>query len=434
MNFNYIVFAVPFFVLLILLEVYAAYKRGMKGYYRLPDALTSLSIGIGEQVISIFSKLGVLYLYSYLYNHYHIFTWEFNVVNTILLLFLFDFIFYWAHRWGHEINFLWGGHVVHHSSEDYNLTTALRQPWFFQLITFNLFLPLAILGFDPTILAVVAGIDILYQFWIHTQLIKKLGPLEWVLNTPSHHRVHHGVNPQYVDKNYAGVFIIWDRLFGTFEEEKEEVVYGITSPVKTWNPAWANVHYYVDLATQARKCTNIADKLHVWVAPPGWKPDYLGGREYPKPVDMATYKKFDTPTPKNLSTYTLVQFSILMVLATGYLAIGDFLFDSVREIAINIGYAAFIFISLVAVGAFFEQKKWAFPIEFVRLFALPWLAFLLPIDNNLWLAVAVAVAALLSGISVIWAMAIRSKLNDAEAIVVPLKIPSAQPKEQQVGA
>lgn len=406
-EFNYIVFAVPFFVLLIGLEIYAAYKRNMKGYYRLQDSLTSLSIGIGEQVISVFSKVGVLYLYSYIYEHTAIFHFEFNVVNVIILLFLFDFIFYWAHRWGHEINFMWAGHVVHHSSEDYNLTTALRQPWFFQLVTFNLFLPLAVLGFDPKILAVVAGIDILYQFWIHTQLIGKLGPLEWILNTPSHHRVHHGSNPQYIDKNYAGVFIIWDRLFGTFEEEKEPVVYGITTPLNSWNPAWANVHYIVDLARQAKKCNNVTDKLHVWVAPPGWQPEYLGGRQYPKPVSVETFKKFDTPITKTLSVYTLVQFSFLMALATGYLAIANKL-----DLWVSLLYAGNIFVTLASIGGLFEKKKWAFVAEFIRLFSLPWLACLLPIQDKVWLAVAVGIGAVLSGVSVIWLLSINKKGQD----------------------
>lgn len=409
MQFNYIVLAIPFFVLLILLEVYAYYRKGKKGFYHLPDALTSLSIGIGEQVISVFSKVGVLYLYDYIYQHTALFNWEFNVLNTIILLFLFDFTFYWAHRWGHEINFLWAGHVVHHSSEDYNLTTALRQPWFFQLITFLLFLPLATLGFSPKILAVVAGIDILYQFWIHTQLIGKLGPLEWVLNTPSHHRVHHGVNPQYIDKNHGGVFIIWDRLFGTFEEEKEPVVFGITSPLKSWNPAWANVHYYFDLANQSKQCTTVKDKLYVWVAPPGWKPSYLGGREYPKPVSRETFQRFQTPVSKPLSIYSIVQFSILMILASGYLAIANTLFGSAKELAICIGYAAFVFISLATVGGFFESKKWALPLEIVRLLALPWLAYLLPIANPMWLGIVVAIGAILSGISIIWALKVQSK-------------------------
>lgn len=406
-EFNYIVFAIPVFVLLIGLEFYAAYRRQMKGYYRLADSLTSLGIGIGEQIISVFSKIGVLFLYTYLYKNFALFHWEFNAINVIILLLLFDFIFYWAHRWGHEINFLWGGHVVHHSSEDYNLTTALRQPWFFQLITFNLFLPLAILGFDPKILMAVAGIDILYQFWIHTQLIGKLGPLEWVLNTPSHHRVHHGVNPQYVDKNYAGVFIIWDRLFGTFEEEKEPVVYGITSPVKSWNPVWANVHYFFDLAKLARQCTSWGDKIKVWFMPPGWKPAYLGGREYPKEVSAETFVKYETPAPKKVNVYTFVQFAILMLLASGYLGITHTI-----ELWTSIIYALFIFATLVSVGAFFENKRWAFPLEFARLFALPWLVFLLPIENKVYLGVAVAVAAAVSAATVIWVMSIRSKAID----------------------
>lgn len=393
MNVNYIVYATPFFILLILLEIYVAYRLKIKGYYRLNDALTNLSIGLGDQVIAVFSKVVMLLMYDYLYQHYAIFNIPLNPLTFLVGLLIFDGIFYWAHRWGHEVNFMWGGHVVHHSSEEYNLTVALRQPWFFQWITFNLFLPMAILGFDTKILAVIAGFDILYQFWIHTKLIKSLGPLEWVLNTPSHHRVHHGVNPQYVDKNYGGVFIIWDRLFGTFEQEKEPVVFGITSPLKSWNPAWANVHYYVYLANLSSQCRTLADKLRVWIKPPGWKPQYLGGQEFPPPVSVATAIKFDTPTPRPLQVYLIVQYVIILALGTAYLYIAPTLYTP-----LSLLYCGYLLFTLVCVGWLLSNKPYARTMEFLRLAALPILFYMLPFTQQTHVTIALVTALILSSI------------------------------------
>lgn len=206
MNPNYIVFAIPIFLLFILAEVLLEVFKYKKGTYRLNDAIANLGIGIGEQVFSVFSRAVMLMLYEFVYQ-YRLFSLPSNIFTGILLLFLFDFIFYWAHRFGHEVNLGWGGHIVHHSSEEYNLTVALRQPWFFSMMTFVMFLPIALFGFSPMLLLIVSGIDILYQFWIHTQFVPKLGFLEWFLNTPSHHRVHHGRNPQYIDKNYGGILL-----------------------------------------------------------------------------------------------------------------------------------------------------------------------------------------------------------------------------------
>src|SRR5207247_5460488 len=176
------------------------------------------------------------------------------------------------HRMSHEVNAFWAAHVVHHQSEEYNLAVALRQGAFQSSFSWVFYLPLAVIGFPPLLFLTVSSLDTLYQFWIHTRAIGRLGPLEWVLNTPSHHRVHHGRNPQYIDRNHAGTLIIWDRMFGTFEPEGHAVIYGVTEPIASWNPVWANFHAYRNLWADAKRAKHWWDKIRIWFMPPGWKP------------------------------------------------------------------------------------------------------------------------------------------------------------------
>lgn len=378
MNFNYIIFAIPFFLLLIGIEVLVDKKK--KGNaFRLNDSIANLNIGIGEQIMSVFTRAFMLMLYDWVFQ-YRIYDMPSNFFTGLVLLFAFDFIFYWAHRFGHEINIGWGGHIVHHSSEEYNLTVALRQPWFFASMTFFMFLPLAWLGFKPELLLIVAGIDILFQFWIHTKYIGKLGFLELFLNTPSHHRVHHGRNPQYIDKNYAGMFIIWDRMFGTFEEEKEEVVYGITSPLKSWNPAWANVHYFFDLVQIGKPFSRFSDKVKLFFKHPGWKPDELGGTEFPEKVENKTYHKFDFTYNTKINSYVLVQFAILTLVVVTYLAV-----EKQMPFWKNACAGTYLIVTLSTMATMFENKRWTFILENIRLLLFPLVIFLLPINSTVQL-------------------------------------------------
>jgi sterol desaturase/sphingolipid hydroxylase (fatty acid hydroxylase superfamily) len=388
MNPNYIVFAIPIFLLFILAEVLLEVFKYKKGTYRLNDAIANLGIGIGEQVFSVFSRAVMLMLYEFVYQ-YRLFSLPSNIFTGILLLFLFDFIFYWAHRFGHEVNLGWGGHIVHHSSEEYNLTVALRQPWFFSMMTFVMFLPIALFGFSPMLLLIVSGIDILYQFWIHTQFVPKLGFLEWFLNTPSHHRVHHGRNPQYIDKNYGGIFIIYDRLFGTFEEEKEEVVYGITTPLNSWNPSWANIHYYIDLWKQTKQMKTLKDKFLLWIKPPGWLPIYLGGQQFPSKVDVKSYKKFDFLYPQNLNAYLFFQFAVMVVVSTYYLAASNHSLFGWKSLAM----AGFILFALSVFGLLFEKSREIYYLEGIRLLGLPLLLLFIQLPT-FWMVLAGLVTAL----------------------------------------
>ena len=202
----------------------------------------------------------------------------------------------------YEINLFWGGHVVHHSSEEYNLSVALRQSSTQTIWTFMFYLPLAFIGFDPVYLVLVSGLNLLYQFWIHTEAIGKMGFFEKFMNTPSHHRVHHGRNPKYIDKNHGGTFIIFDKWFGTFQEEEEKPTYGITTPVNSWNPVWVNLQSAMRMKQEMSLIKNWKDKIRYLMNKPGWLPDYLGNTGLLKTSDLNT-GKFDTVVPQPLNWY-----------------------------------------------------------------------------------------------------------------------------------
>lgn len=352
--------AIPALILLMLLEFLIGYFQKKK-YYTLSDTVTNLNIGIGNQVISALTK-GVIFLVLYkMYKAYAIF----NLNNAwwvwVMCFVAYDFIFYWAHRWGHEVNLFWGAHVVHHQSEEYNLSVALRQPWFHHLLSFALFLPLPLLGINPLIIGVVSLTSTLYQFWIHTKSIKKLPNLiEFVFNTPSHHRVHHAINPKYIDKNHGAVFIIWDRLFGTFQEEEEMPVYGITTQFKSLNPAWANFQYYVELWKMFKNYP-IKQKIKALFAKPGWTPDGVRPEELILQTELKR-EKFSISIPIGLQVYTLVQFIFITWGLIAY--IGHYVELS---LFLKLFFAFLLLLSVVVSGGILEKKKWVFFAEYVRL-------------------------------------------------------------------
>lgn len=269
---DYIALSVPAFFLLMGVELLIS-KLKKKQVYRFGDTVADLGCGVVQQVTLVFWGALLISNYVFLFDNYRFF--ELSTAEPWVWVAGFlgvEFLYYWFHRLSHEINFMWGAHVVHHQSEEYNLAVALRQSAFQPLMSSLFYLPLALLGVPPLVFGTMAAFSTLYQFWIHTRFIGKLGPLEWIFNTPSHHRVHHGRNPEYIDRNHGGTLIIFDRLFGTFEPERAEPIYGVTEPLKSWNPVWANFHYYRDLWTDARGATSWFDKLRIWVMPPGWKP------------------------------------------------------------------------------------------------------------------------------------------------------------------
>jgi sterol desaturase/sphingolipid hydroxylase (fatty acid hydroxylase superfamily) len=362
---NYIVLAIPVFFVLIGLELVIT-RLLERDYYRLSDSLNDLSCGILQQLLEVFVKTTLFAGYLFLYDHHRLADVPGASAAAWVGCFLgVDFLYYWFHRLSHEVNAFWAAHVVHHQSEEYNLAVALRQGAFQGWFSWFFYLPLALVGFPPLMFLTVSSLNTLYQFWIHTRTIGRLGPLEWVLNTPSNHRVHHGRNPLYIDRNHGGTLIVWDRLFGTYQAEQEEPVYGITTPLRSWNPVWANLHYWVELGDKARRTRRLSDRLRLFVKPPGWQPEDLGGFQAAPAVDAASYRKWETPVPRALAVYAFVQFSALLIGASLLLYRQGALSRAACAAA-----AAFITVSLVALGGLFERKRWAAPLEAARLIAL----------------------------------------------------------------
>jgi len=276
---NLIYYAIPFFIVTVIIEGIVLYKKQPTSY-NLKDTLASIIMGIGNVLVNLLSKLLVILVISFLYENFRITTIPFVWWAWIMILFADDFFYYWLHRIGHESRFFWASHIVHHSSQKYNLSTALRQTWTGGFFSFLFYLALPILGFHPLMIFTQMSISLLYQYWIHTELIHKMPRwFEAVFNTPSHHRVHHGRNPLYLDRNHAGIFIIWDKLFGTFqpELEDEKVIYGLTSNINTYNPLKIAFNEWFSVFKDAFKAkTSFINKLKYFIKPPGWKHDGSG--------------------------------------------------------------------------------------------------------------------------------------------------------------
>jgi len=315
---EYIILSIPLFFLLMGVELaWSAWTH--RKVYRLNDFIANLGCGIGSQVVGAFTKAGIFSIYLWAYDHLRLLTLPSTALTWVVAFLLVDLLYYWFHRLSHEVNFLWAAHIVHHQSEEYNLSVALRQSWWQGLFSWWFYLPMAVLGINPVLIVTVGAFNTLYQFWIHTKAIGRLGPLETLFNTPSHHRVHHGSDPKYIDRNHAGTLIVWDRLFGTYQREEEEPVYGITTPLTSWDPVRANFHYWGELIDLAKQCPRWSDKVRVFLKPPGWRPAALGGFQGPQQKDRTTYRKFDTAVPKELHGYVAVQFTLLLVVTTLFL-------------------------------------------------------------------------------------------------------------------
>jgi sterol desaturase/sphingolipid hydroxylase (fatty acid hydroxylase superfamily) len=358
---DYIVLAIPAFFVLIGVELVVA-RAQRRSVYRVSDSLADLGCGVIEQLFAVFLKAALFAGYLLVYERARLFEIPADApIVWVLGLLGVDFFYYWFHRSSHEVGALWAAHVVHHSSEEYNLSVALRQSSFQMLFSWLFYLPLALVGLPPAVFVGLVAFNTLYQFWIHTRTIGRLGPLEWVFNTPSHHRVHHARNPEYIDRNHGGTFIVWDRLFGTFAREEQEPVYGITAPLRTWNPLWANFHYWAELFSKARRVTRWADRLRLFVKPPGWQPDELGGPQLPPAVDRATYRKFETPAPAGLSAYALTQFGLVLGGASALL-FGEAHLSRLTLVA----GALLVTLSTVSLTTLFERRRWAWRLELLR--------------------------------------------------------------------
>ncbi|OHC29946.1 MAG: hypothetical protein A2Y50_04120 [Pseudomonadales bacterium RIFCSPLOWO2_12_59_9] len=397
---NIAVLAFPLYILLMLLEL--AYERySGRHTWRLADSVTSINSAVLRVLLEGPLRLLLVIPYAWLYEHARLFTLDGGSPLVWLGGFVaVDLCFYWAHRSLHRYNLLWGAHQPHHSSEDFNLSTALRKGAFQTAFDWPFYLPLALLGIPLPLFLLLLGIQLSYQFWIHSQHVGRLGWLEQVLVTPSHHRVHHGQNDCYIDKNHGGVFIFGDKLFGTFAEEREPVRYGVTTPVSTFDPIRMQFSWWRLLWADAQDTASWWDKLRLWWMPTGWRPVDVRGQQWPK----MGVEKFDCAYPASLKAYALVQFILINGLALAFLA-------SVKQAAVWEPWLLMLAIlfGCVSLGLLFEGRRTLWKLEFVRLLslagvALAWGFWLTPAQ---WL-----VGLLLAGVclaSLIWLLCLGVK-------------------------
>lgn len=359
--------AMPAFLFLVLFEKWYGWKKGMDTVRNM-DMIASLGSGVTNVTKDVLGLYIALISYPFLVNNLALTHISSSIFLYIIAFFALDFAGYWVHRIQHVTNFFWNGHLVHHSSEEFNLACALRQSISSIVRIFIIFLlPAAILGVPRQVIEVVAPLHLFAQFWYHTQHIGKMGFLEKIIVTPSHHRVHHAINPQYMDKNYGQIFIFWDRWFGTFQEELKDVpaVYGITRPVRTWNPIKINFQHVWLLIKDAWRTKIWKDKFTLWFKPTGYRPADVA-EKYPvyKIDDVYNFEKYDPPASTHLKAWCWFQTLMILLLVS-------FLFGNIAAInALDKNYiflyGLFIFLSVYAMTDLMDRNKSAIVWEALR--------------------------------------------------------------------
>ncbi|MBL0882542.1 MAG: sterol desaturase family protein [Chitinophagaceae bacterium] len=373
-----VLIAMPAFLLLVLFEKWYGWYRG-KETVRTLDMISSLSSGITNVTKDVLGLSLVVISYEWMVDKMAITQVSSGFLTYLIAFIALDFAGYWIHRIAHEYNLFWNNHIIHHSSEDFNLACALRQSISSILKIFTIFLlPAAVLGVPGQVIAIVAPLHLFAQFWYHTQHIGKMGFLEKIIVTPSHHRVHHAINKEYMDKNYGQIFIIWDKLFGTYQEELADVpaVYGITRPVRTWNPIKINFMHLWLLIKDAWYAQRWQDKLRIWFMPTGWRPDDVAAK-FPvyKIEDVYHFEKYDTGHTKTMMIWSWVQLAITLLFIS-------YLFGNIAAIGSPnmFIYGAFVFLQVYAFTELMDRSKYAWIWETLKtIFGLSLL-----IQNNDW--------------------------------------------------
>lgn len=359
--------AMPAFLLLVLFEKWWGWHKGFDTVRNM-DMISSLSSGVTNVTKDVLGLAIAISIYPFMLEHLAITRIENTVLVYILTFIIIDFNGYWVHRWSHKINLFWNLHVIHHSSEEFNLACALRQSIssFFNLFTV-LLLPAAVLGIPEAVINIVGPIQLFAQFWYHTRHINKMGFLEKIIVTPSHHRVHHAVNPEYMDKNLSQIFIIWDKLFGTFAAEKKEVppVYGITRPARTWNPIKINFQHLWLMIKDAWRTRNWKDKFTLWFKPTGYRPADVA-EKYPvyKIEVVHHFVKYDTRTSLALNAWAWIQLVIILLSIT-YL-FGNIAYINSQDSAFIYWYGAFVFLSVYALTELMDRNPYTIIWELFR--------------------------------------------------------------------
>lgn len=368
-----ILYAIPVFMATIVLEAAWAWFRqgnqtadaggGTRPIYHFADAVSSLQIGILSRIAAAFPRLLTLGIYVLVFEQFRIGTWDLkSPLAWIAALVIYDFFYYWKHRANHEVRIMWAGHITHHNSEYFNLSTALRQSSTTFLFDWIFYLPMAVVGVPPEMFVGVALIDLLYQYWVHTELVGKLGWFDRVFVSPSNHRVHHGQNDYCLDKNYGGILILWDRLFGTFEDERDEPIsYGVRTQLASVNPIWGNWHYYAIIWQDFLAARGLAAKIETLFAPPaGWD-----GKQI-TPFDPSQFQRYDLKVEPRVVGYVMLQLALNVVLTSMFLYCFRDWDNGQRSVA-----ALWLVAALLAPAGLMERTRWAVGLEAVRWLLAP---------------------------------------------------------------
>jgi alkylglycerol monooxygenase len=359
-----LIIAMPAFLFLVIFEKWYGWRKGFDTVRTL-DMVSSLSSGVTNSTKDVLGLSFAIISYGWLVEHLTIYKVQSSWLLYVIAFLALDFAGYWVHRLAHSVNFFWNNHIVHHSSEEFNLACALRQSIsvYFRIYAF-LLIPAAIFGVPQQVIAVVGPLHLFAQFWYHTRHIGRMGVLEYIIVTPAHHRVHHAINPEYLDKNYGQIFIFWDRMFGTFQDERADIpaVYGVTRPVRTWNPIKINFMHVWLLIKDAWHTKSWKDKFRIWLMPLGWRPaDVI--EKYPvyKIEDVYDFEKYDTPASKGFQAYLWAQL-ICMLLIVSYL-FGNVAMIKDLGIANLFIYGLFIFVQVYALTELMDRAKYAWVLE-----------------------------------------------------------------------
>jgi alkylglycerol monooxygenase len=370
MRLNILGFSIPFFIGLMLLEYAIAKKKGL-AFFNLHNSIANISIGIAERLADLLVAGFFYFVYDNLQKKYGLFHIRAGLFLWILLFIFTDFTWYWYHRLAHEINIFWLAHVVHHQSEDFNYTVSARITLLQAFVRTAFWCILPLIGFPAGMITSMLLVHGLYPFFIHTRLIGKLGVLEYILVTPSHHRVHHASNEKYLDKNYGDVLIIWDKLFGTFkkEDEQEVPVYGLTKPLNTYSFLWQHFHFFIELSLAVKSSKGLAEKLKIIFG----RPEKINPLLRNKAEKIFNIRQNTDLIEKPLNKYVVWQMVLLLSSLTAFIV-----FEAYLSLPLKTAFTLVTVLTLINCGAIMEQKRWVFYIEYLRLsivFLLPFYSF-----------------------------------------------------------
>jgi alkylglycerol monooxygenase len=360
MHLNYSALAVPAFFIFLGLEYLTAIRQ-RKDYFNFAASVSSITIGLAERLMSLFISLSFYHVFYYVYQHWALFRISNNWIVWVSLILATDLVWYWYHRFGHEINLLWGAHVVHHQSEEYNYTVSARITVFQSFVRNFFWCILPLIGFHPAMVVITLVIHGTYSFFTHTRVVGKLGWLEYVLITPSHHRVHHASNEKYLNKNYGDLFIFWDKLFGTFQKEEEEPVYGLTHPLKSHSFIWQHFHYFAEMIEGVRGAGSTRRAFRIIFG----KPEILDQQ-----IRTDLERRF-LPRKKQLSpTFIFKAYLNIQLIVSSILLFVLILFVDWYDTPEKIFTALIILVTMINCGALLEQRTWIFYLEYMRLFLI----------------------------------------------------------------